>query len=393
LPKYIPTTGKLICPHCSGEKIVSNGAKKDQIFVDLPAHGAPSYVAIDRQRYRCTSCKKTFLEKLEGIDDRRNISLRLIAYIEKQSLNRSYLSVAREVGLSEGTIRRIFSEYFASLEANFRPRTPDYLSFDLINLIGKTRYLPCNFKFNGIVGFLEDTSKEALEAYLKNLEEKWRVKIVVIDMNPVCRELVRTYLPGAKIVVNPGHILNTVLQILENMRKELRKSLSPKELRLLANDRLIIQTWENDLTEKDKVSIRLWKQHFNRFATAYLRKEELRKLFWMDNKKAAMDVFLNWQKNVLADGITEYMPVIDSIFEWQEEVTGWFEFNPSIKNKHYGFVEGMETAINTRLERGYSYDAIKARMLTVKRIHPERGIFLGAVKWSIDKEFSVNRFS
>lgn len=55
---YITTTGKLICPHCSGEKIVSNGAKKDLISFDLPAHGAPYYVATDRQRYLCISMQK-----------------------------------------------------------------------------------------------------------------------------------------------------------------------------------------------------------------------------------------------------------------------------------------------------------------------------------------------
>lgn len=382
----------LTCPHCSSQDIVGNGVKYDQIFVDIPYQNQPAHIPLDhRQRYRCKSCKKTFWQKIEGIDERRNISLRCIAFIEKEAMDRSFLSVSRDVGLSEGTIRRIFCEYVARLEAAFHPKTPEVLSFDRINLIGKPHYFVTNFKTNGIIGFLDDTSKTAVETYLRKLENKGHIKKVVMDMNPELRGLVQDYLPDAKIVINPGHILTQTLQILENIRKETRKGLNAKDLRLLTNDKLIIRKSLDDLTGREKESFELWKQRFEKLALAYWHKEELRQFFQMDDsRKAAADIFERWQKNVLAEGLDEYFPVINSIFEWGDEVLTWFDSKHSGKGKHYGIVADMEKAINQRLKRGYSYEAIKARILSVKRVYPEDGISPGAVRWDIIKDNAIS---
>ena len=97
------------CPSC-GEPSYRHGSRI-QAYTDRPMHGKRVSLLIDRQRYRCTGCGKTFVETLPEIDPVRLITQRLRAYVEQESLKRSFVSVADDVGIHEKTVRRIFRDY------------------------------------------------------------------------------------------------------------------------------------------------------------------------------------------------------------------------------------------------------------------------------------------
>jgi transposase len=382
---YIPTTGPLICPHCSADKIVGFGAKKGQIFYDLPHHKKPTITSIDRNRYRCKTCGRTFLERLQGIDEGRNLTIRLISYIERQSLLKSFLSLSKEVGITEGTIRNIFQDYLGRLERNFNPIAPEILSFDEITIIGRPRYLVCDFARHSIIGILEDKSKASIVKFLNHLPENERVKTVIMDINQGCRDAVMKLLPKAQIVVNPDYAVNTIMRILENIRKMTRKKLNAKELRLLAHDRDIIAKRHDELCDQDKERLDIWENRFKKLAAGYWRKEELRVILNDGNRKQAMEQFIVWQNSVLADSLNEYMPVIDSIFAWQEEVFDWAGLPVTDKNDHYGAICGLEASIHNKM-RGYSFDVVKARFLSVPGIRQGKGISLVKIAWKLSTE-------
>jgi len=367
------SAGPLLCPHCSDAEIVGFGAKKGQIFIDLPHNGKPTYVSIDRKRYRCKGCGRTFLERLQGIDDRRNLSLRLISFIEKQSVLKPFLSIADDVGVTEGTVRNIFNDYLARLEASFNPTAPEVLSIDEITVIGKPRYLACDFGRSLIVGILEGKDRDTIATVLKKLSRPERVKTVIMGINPDCRDAVADLFPKAKVVVNPAYIINTIIRILENIRKATRKGLSAKDLRLLAHDRELIAKRHHGLDDHDKERLDIWEQRFKKLAAGYWRKEELRVILQDGDREQAMEAFLAWQNHVLADSLNEYLPVIDSIFEWREEVFGWIDLPFSNKNDYYRRILALETTIENCL-RGYTFDAVKARLLAGKAMSPGIGI-------------------
>ncbi len=45
------------------------------------------------------------------MDDKRSATRRLVDYIEKNSLKKTYVSISGEVGFYEKTVRNIFNEY------------------------------------------------------------------------------------------------------------------------------------------------------------------------------------------------------------------------------------------------------------------------------------------
>jgi transposase-like protein len=78
--------------------------------MDLPIRGKRLGVQVNRQRYRCNECQATFFEPLEDMDEKRSMTKRLIEYIEKQSLKRTFVSISEDIGLDEKTIRNIFRD-------------------------------------------------------------------------------------------------------------------------------------------------------------------------------------------------------------------------------------------------------------------------------------------
>ena len=121
------------CPHCSHFEIVGFG-RRDEVIMDTPVHGKRTGIMLNRRRFRCQSCRKTFLEPVPHKDDRRQMTNRLIQYIERESLRRTFSGVAEDVGVDEKTVRNIFNDYCERLEKTLKFEMPQWLGIDEIIL-------------------------------------------------------------------------------------------------------------------------------------------------------------------------------------------------------------------------------------------------------------------
>lgn len=106
-----------ICPHCSAAGPHIHFGKREQLFLDLPIQAKRVGLLLQRQRYRCSGCARTFLEPLPDIDEHHMATKRLIDYVRQQALStkRTFVSLAEEGGMSEGNIRHIFKAYLQEL--------------------------------------------------------------------------------------------------------------------------------------------------------------------------------------------------------------------------------------------------------------------------------------
>lgn len=114
-PDSIQVTVTLIsdakeCPYCQSKHIQRFGSKR-QGFKDIPTKGKRTEILIDRQRYRCKECHRTFSEVLSHMADRRSMTTRLVDYIQTLSrTHRSHVRIAAEVGISERTVRNVLRD-------------------------------------------------------------------------------------------------------------------------------------------------------------------------------------------------------------------------------------------------------------------------------------------
>ena len=98
------------CVHCNHEEIVGFGRRRE-VIVDTPVNGKRTYIMLNRRRYRCKSCRRTFLECVQHKHNRRQMTHGLIKYIAHECLQRPFTHVADDVGVDEKTIRNIVSDH------------------------------------------------------------------------------------------------------------------------------------------------------------------------------------------------------------------------------------------------------------------------------------------
>ncbi len=122
------------CPACSSREAVGYG-RSEVLVHDLTMHGKRVDIYVDARRLRCKLCGKTFMETLPGVNPSRWMTERLVKWIGGQSLRRTFTAIAEEIGVTEGTIRNVFSDHVSELERTVRFETPQWMGIDEIHII------------------------------------------------------------------------------------------------------------------------------------------------------------------------------------------------------------------------------------------------------------------
>ena len=104
------------CSHCQSTQFVGFG-RREQMVKDLPIHAHRVGLYVDTRRFRCNSCRKTFYQSLPEVDEKRLMTTRLLQWMGKQAIRRTFASIAEEVGCTEYTVRSVFRDYVNTLEA------------------------------------------------------------------------------------------------------------------------------------------------------------------------------------------------------------------------------------------------------------------------------------
>jgi transposase len=190
-----------------------------------------------------------------------------------QSVKRVFAAIAEEAGLDEKTVRTIFQEYVTRLEAETRFETPRWLGIDEIHVIRRPRCVLTNVETRTIIDLLPDRSKASVAQRLFTLHNKATIRYAAMDMWTPYRDAVRAVLPKATIVVDKFHVVRMANYGVEQVRKSLRESISPKERRGLMHDRFILLKRGRDLDASSRLLLQNWIGLHPELGVAYRLKE------------------------------------------------------------------------------------------------------------------------
>ncbi|MZQ81168.1 ISL3 family transposase [Paenibacillus sp. 5J-6] len=344
------------CPHCGCLANLQKHGNREQICMDLPIHGKRVELRIKRQRYRCRCCNRTFWERMDHtIDEKRSCTKRLLIYVEKESLKRTFVSISDDVGLNDKTVRSIFSDYLNRHQETFQFETPQWLGIDDMQVI-KQRCVLTNLEEHTLLDVLPNRNKDTLVAYLIRLANKERIQYVTMDMWKPYKDAVRAALPKAMIIIHKFSVLCLANQALETIRKQYRESLSPKERRGLKHDRLILLKRHKELTELDKELL----SHHPSLDIAYNRKESFFDLYDSDSRQKAYVNYHTWKAKLPIELHAAFEPLTTVIENWEEEIFAYFDHRVASAN-----TESLNklSGIMDRLGRICSFEALRAKIL------------------------------
>jgi len=359
-----------VCPHCRGSDLSGFG-RREQMVHDLPSHGRRVGLYVDTRRFKCNPCSinqgktVTFYEPLPHVDERRAMTSRLRAWIGKQAIKRTFASLAEEVGIDEKSVRSVFRDYINELEKTIRFEVPKWMGIDEIHLI-RPRCVIANIANNTIVDMLHNRNKETVVRYLHHLEGKDRIQYVAMDMWQPYRDACHAVIPDAKIIIDKFHVVKMANEAMERVRKDLRERLTPKQRRGLMHDRWVMLKRERDLTDEDSLLLSGWIRNYPELGLAYRLKEDFFGIYDAESPDEAQGRFLQWKSQITPDIEPAFFDLLRAWGNWNPWILEYF--NHPITNAYTESLNNLIRVMN-RLGRGYSFEALRAKILFAEGAH------------------------
>lgn len=346
------------CPSCL-DTIYGHGRQR-QTYLDTPMHGKRVLIEIARKRYRCTQCGKTCFEPLPDIDSKRHATRRLVAYIEQRCLRKTFLELAREVGVDDKTIRGVFDDYVARLAAESTPETPEVLGIDELKVVGAYRAMVTNVEKLTLFDMLPTRKKADLNAYFSRLPDKARVKVLVMDLWSVYRQVAAEQFPGRPVVADRFHVVRMANDAMEKVRKGLRSGLERRDRIKLKDDRFVLLSREANLTDEQRAKLEKWTSQYPELGAAYWAKEAFHAIYSHPDKKDAQQAAREWPEQIDASVDWAFAEVKGALTSWWTEIFNYYDH--PVTNGYTESINNLAKGMN-RMGRGYSFDVIRARLL------------------------------
>lgn len=350
-----------VCPRCGVENPrVYKHDQQEQAFVDTPMHGKRVAVHVMRQRWRCRECNATFQQLMPELDDKRNMTRRLVQYIRERSLVRTFTEVADDVGVDEKTVRNVFREYVATLETAHEIEAPTWLGIDELFLIRKPRCIFTDVKKRSIVDLLAKRDKLSVSKWLTNLPKKATVEVVTMDMWKPYRDAAQALLPAAKVVVDKFHVVKMANKCLDDTRKRLRADMTTADRRKLMRDRHIILKREKDLDVMDHAAMEVWTGMLPELYYGYQAKERFFGVYDAPDRKEGQERYDAWLGSLDMLTRVNFKELITACENWKPEILNYF--GTGATNAYTEAANGLAKIAN-RNGRGYSFEAIRAKII------------------------------
>lgn len=351
------------CPRCGLENPpLYKHDVRTQEFMDTPLHGKRVHLIVKRQRYACQGCNQTFQQLLPDMDDRRNMTIRLLGYIRRLSLEKKFTEIADEVGVNEKTVRNIFHEHIETLDTERLLTAPEWLGLDELYILSGFYGVLTAPGEKQLLDMLDKRDKATVIKWMMALPNRENIQVVTMDMHRPYREAVNAALPNAQCVVDKFHVVRMANKAADSLRIALKDELEPKVRRQLKRDRWIIQARRKNLKAGDLIMLQGWDRIVPMLSAAYRAKEDVYEIYEKaTNRQEALELWDLWRESLEPELKRPFAELIRAVENWKPEIFAFFDHRGKT-NAYTEAINGVIRQIN-RAGRGYSFDAIRAKVL------------------------------
>ena len=355
-----------ICKRCGGKTGRIHDHRVREVR-DLELRGKPVRLLYRRRRYVCPACGKRFSED-NGFVGRYMRTHRTAEKIMQLLRWRSSMKdIAKDTGTSVSGVKRVLG----IMPVSKPQRLPQALSFDEFK--GDTGGQP----FQCIVadplnrrvfGILPDRTAATIQEYLRPFPNRDEVKYVVMDMNRGFRNIARTFLPNAQIIIDRFHVVRCCTEAMENVRRSFQASLPKTQRRYFKRSRRLLLAHRDRLSDEDRAAVDVMLRFSDRLVQAYALKEAFYHFMDAPDRLAASQRLDFWLDACDRLDLPEFESCRKTLVNWRPYILNAFDF--CLSN---GFTEGCNNAIKTlkRVAFGFrSFRSFRARILLSLGAYP-----------------------
>ena len=373
IPEYCPK-----CGTCYDEKIEKHGFKKSLIKVTSVSK-LTTYLSLNKQRYYCNHCNKTFTCTTNVVNYGCNISNNTKHSIAVDlTKKRSEKDIAIDNNVSPNTVERIIDSYYELDSKVYKNTLPQVLSFDEFKSVksadGAMSFHICNAKNGKTIDIVEDRRLNSLIKYFSRYSRSSRmnVKYIVIDMYAPYISLIKMMFPNAQIVIDKFHLIQLISRALNKTRIRVMKKNKD-------NYNKLKNYWKNILKSRFELDCSSWKR-YKCFKDLTTEQDIVDYLVSLDKEfeetyqvyQDLLYAFQNNNINVLENTLnTKYNNISEYMVTSIKTIKLYVNYiENTFKTKyHNGYIEGNNNFIKTlkRIAFGFrSFTRFKARIMICK---------------------------
>lgn len=348
------------CCHCKTSKIHDY---RFQLIKDIPIYFKNTFIYYRKRRYICKNCGKKFYEKNNFLPKYSRKTNRLTAFIiQKLKEKQSMKDISKLSNVSTTTVSKLLS--YLSVNASF---LPEVLCIDEFRgNAGNYKYQVSliDVKTRKPIDIIECRYKVHLFNYFNkfSLEERKKVKYVVMDLWQPYKDVAKTYFPNAKIVADRFHYTRYIVQAVDKIRKQVQAKLTPEERRYFKHSRkLLLSRYINLSSEQREELNYILINYSEELRRVYNEKEELLNIVHSKEKYLAVDKMNKWVTSNLDSKYEVLKECAKTYSNWIEEIR-----NSLVVPYSNGVMEGYNNKIKVlkRIAFGFrNFQNFKARIL------------------------------
>lgn len=350
------------CP-CCHSKTSRVHDYRFQLIKDIPIYYKDTFIYYRKRRYLCKNCGKRFYEKNNFLPKRARKTNRLSAFIiEKLKEKQSMKNIAKLSNVSITTVSKLLP--YLSVNTSYLPE---------VLCIDEFKGNAGNFKYQvslmdgkerKIIDIIECRHKVHLFNYFNkfSLEERKKVKYIVMDLWQPYKDLAKTYFPKAKIVADRFHYTRYIVQAVDTVRKQVQNTLTPEERRYFKHSKKLLLSRYINLSKEQREELNyILINYSEELRRVYNEKEELLDIVHSDEKYLAIDKLNQWVKYNLDSKYEVLKECAKTYQNWIEEIR-----NSLLVPYSNGVMEGYNNKIKVlkRIAFGFrNFHNFKARIL------------------------------
>jgi transposase len=200
--------------------------------------------------------------------------------------------------------------------------------------------------------------------------DRSKVKLVSIDMWEPYKDACAVAFPGAKVVVDRFHVQKMANEIMTRRVKAVA-DLDKADKRRVKQNKFLLLSRNFNHTEAQQDDLLQLIELCPILGHALEAKERFMDIWTAQDRATAEQMYLAWKKSLSEELKPHFKPITSAFKNWHVEIFNWWEYG--ITN---AFTESLNDKIREihRSGRGYSFEVLRARIISKAGLHKVKAI-------------------
>lgn len=351
-----------ICPNCGSLTNKTHDYRLQKINHGI-CYKKPTYILFKKRRYVCSACNKRFYEENSIVAKYQRISNRINQMIIFELSNiQSMKNIAALHNCSVSTVVR--KTNFLSYS---KPTLPETFGIDEFkgNTGARFQCIITDVVRMKTLDILKSRNTEDLVEYFMeySLEERSKVKFVVMDMCSLFRSVINLCFPNAQIIVDKFHFVRQVLTSLDEIRKQEQRNFGTDKRKYFKKSRYILSKNYAKLNLEDRLQLSAMLNQSRVLRQAYALKEFLLRALNHPDPAQRTRRLYRWEEYVRKVNIPRFKTLMNTMRNWRKGILLALETNYT-----NGYTEGCNNRAKVLKRVSYglrNFERFRNRLLFI----------------------------